>query len=224
MARIKDRQKAIELRKKGKTYSQIKNELKIPKSTLSDWLQDFPLTEEQINELNKNKKLSKQIAIEKTIIVKKNKREKRLKDTYIREKHNWKRLTQKELVLAGLFLYWGEGKKGMNGQVSINNTDPNVIRFALNWYINGLYVPKEKIRIDLHLYNDMNLTNELNYWSDLLNIPLAQFFKPYVKQSSRININQKGFGHGTCGLVVNNVLLKEKIMMSIKAISDYYSS
>jgi orotate phosphoribosyltransferase-like protein len=45
MARIRDRQNAIELRKQGKTYGQISNELRITKSTLSGWLGDYPLSE-----------------------------------------------------------------------------------------------------------------------------------------------------------------------------------
>ena len=51
MARIKDKSKAIELRKKGMSYSQIKAELGISKSTLSGWLSDMPLSEKRIKEL-----------------------------------------------------------------------------------------------------------------------------------------------------------------------------
>jgi len=41
MARIIDKQKAIKLRKQGKTYGQIRQELGISKSTLSDWLSNI---------------------------------------------------------------------------------------------------------------------------------------------------------------------------------------
>lgn len=58
MARIIDRQKAIELRKQGKTYSEIRNELKVSKSTLSEWISKFPLTSEQMNLLKKIENLT----------------------------------------------------------------------------------------------------------------------------------------------------------------------
>src|ERR1035437_9465025 len=108
MARIIDRQKAIELRKQGKTYSQIKKELGIPKSTLSDWLSKYSLTEKQLEFLKQNQKYSRQLAIEKTIIVKRKKREARIKSIYEEQKKYWVSLSQKELELAGIFLYWGE--------------------------------------------------------------------------------------------------------------------
>ena len=222
MARTIERQNAIKLRKQGKTYGQIKKKLGISKSTLSDWLSKYPLSQEQLNFLKQNRKYNRQVAIEKTIIVKQKKREVRIQSTYREQQKYWVSLSQRELELAGIFLYWGEGNKRLDGSVFLNNTDPKVMKFALYWYINGLKIPKEKIKVALHLYNDMNVEDEITFWSKILNMPLSQFRKPYIKSSTRINIDHKGYGHGTCGLVVNDVRLKEKLMMSIKALADYY--
>jgi hypothetical protein len=223
MARIIDRQGAIKLRNQGKTYGQIRQELGIAKSTLSDWLSKYPLNKEQLALLGKNRASSRQVAIEKTTITKRKKRQSRIESAYKEQKKYWVSLSQKELEIAGLFLYWGEGNKRLNGSVFINNTDPNVLKFALYWYIKGLRIPKEKIKVDLHLYSDMDIQEEISFWSRTLKLPVSQFRKPYIKASTRVGIDQKGFGHGTCGLNMNDVLLKEKIMMGIKAISDYYA-
>ena len=51
MARKIDKQKAIAMRKKGMSYSQIKDKIKVSKSTLSGWLSDMPLSEKRIREL-----------------------------------------------------------------------------------------------------------------------------------------------------------------------------
>lgn len=224
MARIIERQKAIELRKAGKTYGQIKSELGIAKSTLSDWLSQYPLSEEQLKFLEQNRKYSKQVAAEKNRITKRRKREARINTAYQKEKIRWGSLSKRELELAGIFLYWGEGTKLMKGPIIISNTDPKVIKFSLYWMIRGLEIPKNKLKVTLHLYNDMDIQKEMEYWSKQLRLPLSQFSKPYIKKSTRVNIDHKGYGHGTCALLVSNVLLKEKIMMAIKAISDYYSS
>lgn len=222
MSRIKDRQKAIELRKKGKTYTEIRKKLGISRSTLSDWLSKLPLTSEQFKQLEKSQKNNKVLGIEKTRIVKQKKRESRIRATYNNQKNYWGKLSRRELEIAGIFLYWGEGNKRLDGSVSLNNTDPMVMKFTLFWLMYGLKVPIEKIKIDLHLYSDMNIEEEKYFWSKQLKISINQFRKPYVKNSTRSNIDQKGFGHGTCTLVVNDVRLKEKVMMSIKALADFY--
>lgn len=222
MSRIKDRQEAIELRKKGKTYSEIREELNISKSTLSEWLSKLPLTSEQIKNLEKSKKNNRVLGIEKIRLTKQKKREARIKAIYENQKVYWGKLSKRELEIAGIFLYWGEGNKRLNGSVSLNNTDPKVMKFTLFWLKNSLLVPQEKIKVDLHLYSDMETEEEISFWSKELNLPLSQFRKPYIKKSKRIDIDQKGFGHGTCALVVNDVRLKEKVMMSIEALAHYY--
>jgi hypothetical protein len=164
------------------------------------------------------------VAIERIRITKQRKRDSRLNETYVEEKKRWMHLTQRELELAGIFLYWGEGSKHIQGPISLNNTDPEVMKFTLYWMVYGLKIPKEKIKVCLHLYIDMDIELEKNYWSEVLHIPLSQFAKPYIKESLRSSLTHKGFGHGTCGLLVSNIRLKEQIMMTIKAISDSYNA
>lgn len=224
MSRIQDKEKAINLRVQGWTYSSIKKELRISKSTLSSWLSKFPLTEKQLSVLKKNKNKSREIAIEKTRATKKEKRDLRLKQIYTKEKLQWTDLTERELQLAGLFLYWGEGNKSLLHPVSLNNTDPSMVKFTLFWLTKGLKVPKEKIKIYVHLYSDMDTNQILRFWSNELQIPLSQFGKPYIKKSKKAEILQKGFSYGTCGLYVTDVRLKEKVIMGIKVIADYYSN
>lgn len=223
MANILLRQKTIDLRKQGKTYSEIKRRLNIPKSTLSDWLSKYPLTQEQLRAIEKSSQKNKEIGIEKCRLTKQRKREERLKKTYRDERGNLLPLTEKEIYLVGLFLYWGEGFKNLKGAISLSNTDPKVIKFFLFWLTKGLKISINKIKVHLHLYDDMNREEMLNFWSKELGIPKSQFSKPYIKKSKRVNIDQKGFGYGTCNLVVCDTRLKEKIMMGIQAIADYYT-
>lgn len=224
MARVLDRQRAIELRRQGKTYSEIRRLIEISKSTLSDWLSKYPLTEAQLSLLEKSVKKNKNLAIERYRNTMRSKREKRLQNTYELQKKTLLPLSIKELAIAGLFLYWGEGQKRMNGPLGINNTDPKVVKFSLYWLTKILMIPKDRIKVYLHLYKDMSIRDEMDYWSKELQIPLVQFSKPYIKNSTRTALTHKGFGHGTCALIVSNVLLKEKVMMSIEAIANFYCS
>lgn len=219
MAKLKERQKALELRKNRKlSYSQIKRILGVSKSTLSHWLKDYPLSQERIRELRDRS----EVRIEKFRQTMKAKRQKRLNRFYKEEKTKWLPLSKRELIIAGLFLYWGEGAKSTYNTVSINNTDQKVLKFILYWITEGLGVPKKKIKVYLHLYSDMDIKREMKFWSKKLKISTSQFIKPYIKESKRINIDHKGFGHGTCGLMVYKTRLKERILMAIEAIADYY--
>jgi hypothetical protein len=97
-----------------------------------------------------------------------------------------------------------------------------MIFFAKKWLTECLGISFDKLVVRLHLYSDMDSGTEHGYWSKLLEIPLTQFRKPYIKQSMRASIKEKGgFGHGTCDLTVYNAVLKKRIMMGIKVISDF---
>lgn len=220
MARREDRQRAIELRRQGKTYSEIKEELNVPKATLSGWLSDFQLSKDELARLEASIKRRKYLGIEKTRITKKKKRQRRLKRIYEEQKERLLPINKRELYLCGLFLYWGEGMKGLRSGVSLNNTDPKVVKFYYLWLTETLGVPETKIKVVVHLYKDMDIEKTLDYWSRFLNIPVNQFIKPYIKESSRKDIDHKGFGHGTCGLYICDQYLKEKVMLGIEVIAE----
>jgi hypothetical protein len=217
MTKILDKRKALELRRLGKSYGQIRQELGLSKSTLSVWLRKYPLAQEQIRLLNG----SNQARIEKYRQTMRLKREKRLKKHYKKVKKMLLPFSKRELFIAGLFLYWGEGGKTERGAVTISNTDPAVLKFSLLWMEQALDIPKEEIKVLLHLYNDMVIEQEKEFWSKILHIPRSQFVKPYIKKSKRADLDEKGFGHGTCNLRVYNTVIKERISMGIKAVADH---
>jgi len=219
MARFKDHEKALVFRKQGKSYSQIKKILKVSKSTLSLWLRNHPLSEQRIRELRD----WNEQRIEKCRETKRKKKEQRFKNFYREQKRIIFPLNHRELYLVGLFLYWGEGTKSRPTELSVSNTDPSIIKFFITWFTKLLKIPKEKLKIHLHLYEDMDIKKEIQFWVKILKMPIKQFMKPYIKKSSSKAINHKGgFGHGTCNLRVGNARLSEKILMGIKATADRY--
>src|SRR3989338_6109218 len=219
MTKIKERRSVITLRKEGKTYSEIRKAVKVSKSTLSIWLKSYPLSGKQLLRIKK----IKYKAIERFRKTMRERKEKRLTGYYNEAKQKIFPFSKNNLFIAGLFLYWGEGNKASSHTISINNTDSNVLKFTKYWYSEALNIREKNMKIYLHLYKDMNKIKEINYWSKQLHIPKSQFIKPYIKKSKKSNIDQKGFGHGTCALVVHNTVIKETILMEIKCISDYYS-
>jgi len=219
MTKFFEKRVVVKLRKQGKSYSEIKKIVNVSKSSLSLWLKNVPLTQKQLQGL----KEKKSVAIERYRATMKLKREKRVSNYYIKQSRKWLPLSARELNIAGLFLYLGEGGKTSRNTVSISNTDPSVMKFALYWIVHCLKVPKRKIRLNLHLYSDMNQNKEISYWLRQLALKASNLNKPYIKKSSRTDIDQKGFGHGTCSLYVHNTVIKENILMAIRAITDNYS-
>ncbi len=221
MARFRDREKALLLRKQGMSYSQIKKILRVSKSTLSLWLRNYPLSKQRIRELRD----WNEQRIEKCRETKRKKKEERLKKVYKEQKGLIFPFTKRELYLAGLFLYLGEGSKSKEAMLSVSNTDPSVIKFFMTWLIKSQNISKNRLKIHLHLYKNMDILKEIKFWSNLLNIPTSQFNKPYIKKTTTKNINHKGgFGHGTCNISVGNARLTERILMGLKTISDYYKN
>ena len=220
MSKVKEYAKVIQLRKLGLSYNQIKLQVQVSKSTLSRWLKDLPLSKEQIDLLRgKNHQ-----RIERYRESMKKRRETRLNQVYLESRKQLLPLSKKELLMAGLFLYLGEGNKSLKNSVSLNNTDPAVMKFYYYWLKKILKIPEGKIKVYMHLYGDMDIENELNYWSKLLKIPRSQFIRPYIKESLRSSIQQKGYGRGTCALVVHDARLKERIILGLKSILDHYGS
>jgi len=215
MARKKDKQKAIAMRRKGMSYSQIKEKLKVSKSTLSVWLQDMPLSKKRIREL----RADSPIRIERYRNTMRAKKDARLEEVYKKVSKDIGVLSKRDLFLAGLFLYWGEGTKAQNSLVALTNTNPNMLIFFIRW-LKLFGVEDKDLRIKLHLYSDMCIKESIDFWSKELKIPLSQFYKPYIKKTDSKSITYKnGFGKGTCSVILSSRDLWEYIIMSIKYIS-----
>lgn len=209
----------MELRKQEMSYSQIKSELNVSKSTLSLWLRDFPLSHKRIQELRG----SNEGRIEKYRATRRRTRDKRLGEVHDRELKLLFPLTKREQYIAGLFLYWGEGGKTCPFELSLGNTNPQLVKFFLYWAIEHLGIPKSKIKARLQLYVDMDIDTETKYWSNVLGLPLENFRKPYIKATTLRGLTFKGFGHGTCDLRISNRDSSERVLMGIKALGEKYS-
>jgi len=217
-ALIKEKLLALELRKKGMSYSQIKKCIKVSKSSLSLWLHKYPLSKEKIKNLQGGEK-----RIERFRKTMRLKRETKLKEIYKKEKKSLLPLSNKEIYLGGLCLYWGEGGKTESGATIISNTRPEMIRFFIYWLAKIIRIPKDKLWIKLHLYSDMNEKKEIQFWCKELGLIKSQFKKSYIKETTLRGLTFKGVGHGTCNIGVWGTDLKNRVMMGIKVIEDQYS-
>lgn len=200
--------KAIQLRKGGKSYGEIKNILNVSKGTLSSWLKNIKLTPEQkkkiyISRQQKNAyrlaKKNQQIKIEKT---------KKIIEGARRE---IKKYLKNNLFIAGLMLYWAEGDKSDKTEiVKFTNSDPEMIKLIMNWFRQVCNVPNEKFRIALHIHELHCRKNLEEYWSQLTKIPLKQFHKTQIKPTS-LRQRRNTLYNGTCAVRISSKDLFRKI-------------
>jgi transcriptional regulator with XRE-family HTH domain len=213
------KQKALKLRMKGMSYSQIKLATGVSKSTLSGWLSEHPLSEKRIRELRD----WNQVRIEKYIKTRTIQRQSILDKLYAIEKLKILPLSKRELFIGGLFLYWGEGSKTDNTQTRVANTDPVVLKIFIRWLVEVFAIDIKKIRIHLHLYKDMDIAKETKYWSNTLRVPINQFRRPYIKDTTLKSLTYKGgFGHGTCNVIVGNATIHKMVLMGLKVLRDHF--
>lgn len=198
--------KAIQLRQEGLTYSEILKQVPVAKSTLSEWLRSVKLAKRQFQKLTDKKRLSalrgsaekKRIRIEK---------EKNIINKSFLE---IEKLSDRENFLCGVMLYWAEGCKQKDTNVSVgvkfSNSDPNMLRFFLYWIQKYLNVDDEDIFLDIYMHENFESEKDMfiQYWSKELNLPIVKFnnvyFKKNIIKTKRKNVGENYHGQINIGV------------------------
>lgn len=216
MAKKLLKQKALEMRAKQMSYSQIKEKLGVGKSTLNYWLKDMPLSKERIDELRG----SNPQRIERYRNTMKKKDDAKYLLAYNNVSKKISKFTSRDIFLGGLFLYWAEGGKTDRSTISFSNTNPLMVKFFVKW-VTALDVDKRNLKIKIHVYSDMNVDKQIGYWSKILGVNKKQFYKPYIKESKLSSITYtNGFGQGTCSVIYSNRKMADFVLMGLKRIQD----
>ncbi len=219
MALRKKKSEAIRLRREGASYSQIQKRIGVSKSTLSLWLRDMPLSEKRLRSLRD----FSAVRIEHFRESMRRKREVRHEAVYQRVSAEVANLSRRDIFIAGLFLYWGEGGKTADATTVLSNNDPAMIRFFILW-LESLGASRERMRVYLHLYSDMDLKKELAYWSRELSLPPSAFRKPHVKKSKRSELTYvQKFSHGTCNLIYPDQQMCEYVLAGLEHLRSLFA-
>lgn len=215
------REQAISLRKQEFSYSEIKKRLNVSKSTLSYWLRDLPLSKEKILELRRSGWSKGEASREKYRATMRERKDEKARLVYEEHKKKFSNISDESIFIAGLMLYLGEGSKKKDSTLAIANTDPNTITFFIGWLEKYLDVSRSEIRIQLHLYENMDTEREQKYWQKILRLKYEQFYKISVRKLKESSFSyQDSFRHGTCSLYVFGTERVTKVMMAMKALVD----
>ena len=223
--KLKEKEEAAHLRKSGFTYREILDRLSASKSSLSYWLRDIELSQDQLARIRYKNDNIKEKFINYNILKKK-----QADDTKRDILHNATKeidkISKKELKLIGIALYWAEGYKGLAWKsASFTNTDPEMIKLMMRWFRMICNVDEHKFRIRIQCHGAGKVNEAEEYWSKVTGIPTGQFIKTYVRVSPT---SKKKMGnlipHGICDIRIADTLLLTKIRGWIFGISAASSS
>ena len=125
-------------------------------------------------------------------------------------------LSDRDLFLVGLALYAGEGAKTGNA-VRLSNTDPRLVCLFLRWLRQFFAIDESRVRVALYLHDDLDLDAANEYWSELCDVPISQFTKPYraVVRSGR---KQAKHVYGCPSIRYADVRIYRSVMAGVDAL------
>ncbi|GAA2060161.1 hypothetical protein GCM10009801_01450 [Streptomyces albiaxialis] len=171
-------ERARELRKEGKTYPEIERELGVSRSSVSAWVRDLPMPPRRTRE-------------EASAIARRGwdmrlrLREEERQRTTAAAKAEIGTLSDRELFLIGVGLYWAEGAKSKPYErreiVTFVNSDPGMIKLYLAW-LDLLGVERERLRFCVMIHESADVAGAERYWVDLVGAGPDAFNKTTLKK------------------------------------------
>ncbi|MFC8915070.1 hypothetical protein ACFT5C_04800 [Streptomyces sp. NPDC057116] len=179
--RAKDdlRAKARELRLQGMTYDQIQVELGCSKSSISLWVRDLPKPAPRYTDEERRALMNDGLARLRAT------QEQERQETKRRARENVGRLSERELFLVGVGLYWAEGAKdkpySRRESVLFVNSDPGMITVFLAW-LDLLNVERSRLRFRVMIHETADVQGAEQYWAKLVGVDSSAFNRTTLKK------------------------------------------
>jgi DNA-binding MarR family transcriptional regulator len=214
--KTKERRQARDLRRlEGRSIKEIAKELGVSRSSVSRWVRDIELTDEQRRALlERNPAYNRQSSGWHVVAS-------RRRAARVRSQEHGRELARlrEPLHLAGCMLYWAEGSKERNA-LQFCNSDPEMVRFFVRLLRTYFDIDDDQIRITCYLYADHEQRQrEIEaYWLDVASLTEASLRRSVVNRVSKSS-KRKRFGslpYGTCRVVVNRTAVVQSVWGSIQ--------
>lgn len=195
--KLKEKEKAIELRKNGFSYSEILREVSVAKSTLSFWLKNIGLSSTQKQRLTDKKLAAMKRGSEKVHRL----RMERWNKIKTQASSEINKLSKEERWLLGIALYWAEGSKekenGHSTGIKFSNSDMSMILIFRSWLREFFEISEENMKYELYIHERADWKSAQNFWASRLKIQpenIRIYFKPHNSNPKRKNIGKEYVG------------------------------
>jgi len=221
---VKD--KALNLRKKGFSLSEISNLINIPKNTIYGWVKNIKLTKSQRIRLKKKEIECGRRGLAKALQINRDNMAK-WKESVRHRTERFKTILDKKSDIAKLLcgvLYLCEGAKYPSSkQLILGSSSPKMIKIFLNLLRGNFNIDEKKLRCRIMHRCDQNGKALSKYWANLTKISLSQFYKSYKDKRSKGKITKKKDYKGVCAVQYNSTDLQYELQLigeSIYSLKD----
>lgn len=175
----------IALRRRGLSYTEIQERYPVSKSTLSAWLRNVKIPERRMRELRRR-------IVRGLLEGAAEKKMRRVAETNVIQSiamQNIKAISQKELWLMGVVLYWARGLEETERRTGLGvrfaSSDPSLIALFLEWLIRIGKIKKREIAFDLYLHERKREMRDeiIAYWAKATGFPRAHFTHIYFQKN-----------------------------------------
>ena len=216
MANILKKDKALNLRHKGRSITEISEKLNVPKSTVGVWCRNLKLGKKQIERLAKRQEAGSYKGRMK--FLEKIRRDRLFQTNKLKKEglNEIKSISKRDLFVSGIAMYLSEGATSENNEeVSFTNSDYRAVLFMKKWFreICGVSDKRFVIQIRINKIHKNKVSDTENYWSKIIGVPLNQFSKTIlIKSKSKKIYPKNSVYYGTIRLKVKQgVQLRRKI-------------
>lgn len=182
VAKSKEKLLARKYRKQGKSIKFIASRLSVSPSTASVWCKDIELTQDQINQLEKQAR--DPMYGRRLLNVRKQQKARLMKIEQLRNMgiKEIGRMNKRELFLFGVALYWSEGFKKDN-QVGFANSNPDMIKIFIKWLVDCCGIDPDNLtyRVTINRSHQHRVGEIHKYWIDVCMAQETQFQKPFYQ-------------------------------------------
>jgi transposase-like protein len=205
-------------REEGASINEIAKRIEAAQSSISRWVRDIDLTEDQREALRiaaynghvKGRTMNSQL--------------RRDARRMAQEEGRALAASGDQRFASGCMLYWAEGDKARN-QVRFTNSDPEMVGFFVAFLRTYWNLEEAEIRISCNLFADhVERQREIEqFWLDVAGLPQACLCKSTVNVCSKYSKKkrQNKLPYGTCRLVVHRTRIVQSIYGGIQEIGGF---
>jgi predicted transcriptional regulator len=203
-------------REQGMSVKEICRTLGVAKSSVSVWVRDIELTEEQQKVLTLRRPFAP--GAHKGAITNRNKGLEQRRQ--YQEQGRIKARERDPLHMAGCMLYWAEGSKSKS-MLEFPNSDADMMVFYIKFLRESLQINDTEItvRIACYLGNGISVEEIEDYWLNLLSLPESSLRKTLINVQPRSSQQKdRKLKYGMCKL---SVYRTQSVQHVFGAIQEY---
>ncbi len=194
----------------GRSVKEIARLVGVSQSSVSGWVRDIDLTEQQ-----------REVLVDRARSLRNRSRSAHFRIRRLAFQEEGRSLARREdpRHATGCMLYWAEGSKSRNA-VKFVNSDPSMVRYFVEFLRTQFAVPDEGFRLNCNLFADhVEHQQEIEqFWLDTLGLPQSCLRKStvnvYSKHSQKKRRNK--LPYGTVRVCVHSTKIVQSIYGSIQ--------